>query len=156
LANMSHELRTPLNAISGFAEMMHEQVFGPLGQDTNARQKYGEYAEHITEASQHLLQVIGDVLDLAKIEAGRLDLRDSEVDLNELLQNCVALMRERALQKGLEIIKTIPDNLPPVRGDHTKLKQIFLNLLSNAVKFTPQDGRITVTVETPVNQDWKI
>jgi two-component system cell cycle sensor histidine kinase PleC len=138
LANMSHELRTPLNAIIGFSEIMEAQMFGPLGAE-----KYGEYSRDIKESGQYLLDVINDVLDMSKIEAGGIRLAPEDVDLDPVLADCMRVVWGRANEKRL-ILKS--DFAPAIRlkADRRALKQITLNLLSNAVKFTPEGGTVTV------------
>jgi len=139
LSNMSHELRTPLNAIIGFAEVLTEHMFGEL----NAKQE--EYLRDITESGRHLLSLINDILDLAKVEAGRMELEPSDVDVPRLIENALILVRERAAGRGITVAHTVDARIGTVRGDERKLKQILLNLLSNAIKFTPAGGRIDVT-----------
>jgi signal transduction histidine kinase len=139
LANMSHELRTPLNAVIGFAEIMQGAVFGPLG---DAR--YGEYAADIRDSGQHLLNLINDLLDVSKIEFGKVELCEETVDLTGIIDSCMRLMRDRADQAGLELAAHTPPDLPYLCADGRRLKQILLNLMSNAVKFTPSGGRVTV------------
>ena len=146
LANMSHELRTPLNAIIGFAEIMNDQLFGPLG---DAR--YAEYIKDIEESGKHLLTLINDILDLSKIEANEATLREEQVDLGGAFESCVRLVRERAQRARVELRVPAGGDLPVVWADRAKLKQILLNLLSNAVKFTPAGG--TVDVETGLRAD---
>jgi signal transduction histidine kinase len=136
---MSHELRTPLNAVIGFAEIMQGEVFGPLG---DAR--YTEYAADIRDSGQHLLNLINDLLDVSKIEFGKVELVDETVDLTSILDSCMRLMRDRADQAGLEITAVTPPDLPYLRADGRRLKQILLNLMSNAVKFTPSGGQVIV------------
>jgi two-component system cell cycle sensor histidine kinase PleC len=138
---MSHELRTPLNAINGFSEIMAGEMFGPMG---DAR--YKEYARDIFNSGQHLLAVINDILDMAKIEAGKLTLQFDRVDVDELVEDALRLMRGRADAGGLELMANLKD-LPLIEADPRALKQILLNLLSNAVKFTPRGGRIVLTGE---------
>ncbi|MEY4747833.1 MAG: hypothetical protein RIQ60_47 [Pseudomonadota bacterium] len=138
LANMSHELRTPLNAIIGFSEVLTEQMFGEL----NAKQM--EYLQDIHGSGQHLLTLINDVLDLSKIEAGRMELELVEVDLADLLEHSLTLVRERATRQGLTLTLVLPDELPVWVADARKVKQVLLNLLSNAVKFTPAGGQVTL------------
>ena len=138
LANMSHELRTPLNAIIGFSEIMESGMFGPLGTD-----KYREYCSDILSSGQYLLDVINDILDMAKIEAGRIRLDFEELDLDTLLSEATRVVSARAQDKQLEVVTKISPNLS-LRADRRALKQIVLNLLSNAVKFTPVGGRVTV------------
>jgi PAS domain S-box-containing protein len=139
LANMSHELRTPLNAIIGFAEIMLKQAFGPLG---NTR--YRDYAYDIAESGRHLLAVINEILDISRIEAGRLQLREEPCDLARIVESCVRLTGERAASAGLSVAASCAPGLPAYRGDPTKLKQMLINLLSNAIKFTPAGGSIAI------------
>ena len=139
LANMSHELRTPLNVIIGFSEIMSGVSSG-----ASDVERHTEYAQAIGESGRHLLHLINDILDLSKIEAGRLDLREDMVDLGRLVAACVGDLRERVRAKTLALDSEIPETLPLLWADPTKLKQILLNLLSNAVKFTPDGGRIAV------------
>ena len=136
---MSHELRTPLNAINGFSEMMVGEMFGPLGD-----RRYGEYACDILASGQHLLALINDILDMSKIEAGKMNLHLERVDVTELAEEAVRLMRNRAETAGLSVLVNAPADLPAVQADFRGVKQILLNLLSNAVKFTPQGGRVVV------------
>ena len=138
LANMSHELRTPLNAIIGFSEIMESGMFGALGAD-----KYHEYCRDIRESGLYLLDVINDILDMSKIEAGRLKLDFEHVELDRILAEALRVVTARAQDKKLKVTSTIA---PGIRfpADRRALKQIALNLLSNAVKFTPEKGRITV------------
>ena len=138
LANMSHELRTPLNAIIGFSEIMESGMFGPLGAE-----KYSEYCSDIRSSGEYLLDVINDILDMAKIEAGRIRLDFEELDLDALLAEALRVVSARAQDKQLELVTKISPELG-LRADRRALKQIMLNLLSNAVKFTPAGGRITV------------
>ena len=138
LANMSHELRTPLNAIIGFSEIMESGMFGPLGAD-----RYREYCSDILSSGQYLLDVINDILDMAKIEAGRIRLDIEELELDPLLAEAMRVVSARAQDKQLELVAKISPQLG-LRADRRALKQIVLNLLSNAVKFTPAGGRVTV------------
>ena len=138
LANMSHELRTPLNAIIGFSEVLHERMFGDLNE------KQAEYAHDIHDSGRHLLSLINDILDLSKIEAGRMELDVTMFDLPSAIDNAVTLVRERASRHGLALTCDVDPGLGEFSGDERKFKQIMLNLLSNAVKFTPDGGRITV------------
>jgi signal transduction histidine kinase len=132
LANMSHELRTPLNAIIGFSEVLDDRMFGELGE------KQAEYVRVILTSGRHLLSLINDILDLSKIEAGRMELELGTVNLRMALENTLTLMRERALRRGLVLDLTVDETLAEVVADERKLKQVLLNLLSNAVKFTPE------------------
>ncbi|MGD0189391.1 MAG: HAMP domain-containing sensor histidine kinase [Rhizomicrobium sp.] len=138
LANMSHELRTPLNAIIGFSEIIHGNV---LGRDPD---KHVEYAKLIGQSGHHLLELINDILDLAKIEAGGFELRETQVDLNRLSDECIEMMHPKSLDGQVRLAKELPETLPLLRGDERALRQILLNLLSNAVKFTPAGGTVTV------------
>jgi signal transduction histidine kinase len=139
LATMSHELRTPLNAIIGFSEVLREQMFGEL----NERQL--AYVADVHEAGQHLLSLINDVLDLAKIEAGRMDLELSEVRLADVLRSAVSMHAERASRGGIELnLETKPEEIV-VAADERRLRQVVFNLLSNAVKFTPSGGRVDIS-----------
>jgi two-component system cell cycle sensor histidine kinase PleC len=138
LANMSHELRTPLNAIIGFSEIMESGMFGPLGAD-----KYDEYCRDIRESGQYLLDVINDVLDMSKIEAGRLKLDPEDLELDRILDDALRVVTARAQDKKLLVASKIAPNIR-LRADRRALMQIALNLLSNAVKFTEPNGRITV------------
>ncbi len=138
LANMSHELRTPLNAIIGFSEIMESGMFGPLGAE-----KYNEYCSDIRGSGQYLLEVINDILDMSKIEAGRIRLDFEDLDLDSLLAESMRVVSARAQEKRLKVVARIAPDLR-LRADRRAIKQIALNLLSNAVKFTPAGGRITV------------
>jgi PAS domain S-box-containing protein len=141
LANMSHELRTPLNAIIGFSDILIGQIFGPVG---DAR--YADYARDIRDSGLHLLTLINDVLDIAKVEFGKVELLEETVDIVAVIESCLRLVRERAQTAGVQLTQALPPGLPYLRGDGRRLKQILLNLLSNSVKFTPAGGRITVGV----------
>jgi len=137
LANMSHELRTPLNAIIGFSELMARETFGPLG-DT----RYQAYAEDVHDSAGHLLAIIDDILEVAKAEAGKLELTDDAVDLADVLGSAARVFAPRVAKAGLSLAVNLPPDLPRLRGDRGKVGQIVMNLLSNAVKFTPPGGRI--------------
>ena len=138
LANVSHELRTPLNAIIGFSEVLSERMFGDLNE------KQDEYLKDIYASGQHLLSLINDILDLSKIEAGRMELEVTDFDLPSAIDNALILVRERASRRGITLRRAIDDRVGTVRGDERKVKQVLLNLLSNALKFTPEGGRIDV------------
>ncbi len=138
LANMSHELRTPLNAIIGFSEVLLERMFGELNP------KQSEYLEDIVSSGRHLLSLINDILDLSKIEAGRMELELGRFHLPVALENALILVRERATRHGITLNLAVDERLGEVVGDERKIKQILLNLLSNAVKFTPEGGRVSV------------
>jgi signal transduction histidine kinase len=139
LANMSHELRTPLNAILGFSEVLAERMFG----EVNAKQ--AEYLQDILSSGRHLLSLINDILDLSKVEAGRLELELGRFHLPTTLDNALTLVRERATRHGITLTQTVDERLGDIVADERKVKQILLNLLSNAVKFTPEGGRVGVT-----------
>jgi PAS domain S-box-containing protein len=141
LATMSHELRTPLNAVIGFAQLLEQQRFGPIGDE-----KYREYIGHIRESGEHLLAMINDILDLSRVESGHSPLNESAIDLDDLVRRTVALMEAKARDGGLRLEIDLPDHLPRLRGDERAIKQILLNLLANAVKFTPAGGDIRVAV----------
>ncbi len=141
LANMSHELRTPLNAINGFSEIMVGEMFGPLGD-----KRYKEYAQDILSSGQHLLALINDILDMSKIEAGKMNLRFEPLHLGDVVEDAVRLVQNRAETAGLAVTVSLPD-LPEVEADYRAIKQVLLNILSNAVKFTPHGGRITISGE---------
>ncbi len=138
LASMSHELRTPLNAIIGFSEVMLERLFG----EVNAKQE--EYLGDILSSGRHLLSLINDILDLAKIEAGRMELEPAAFHLPQAIDNALVLVRERAQRRGITLEQSVDPRLGEITGDERKVKQVLLNLLSNAVKFTPEGGRIDV------------
>src|SRR3990172_9139257 len=140
LANISHELRTPLNAILGFSEVMTNEMFGPLGGP-----RYRDYARDIHKSGEHLLDLINDILDVAKIEAGRYEPRDEEVCVNSLLEGCFRLLQPRVEAGGVTLSTAIQRHGLYVRADERALKQIVLNLLSNAVKFTPTGGWVKVS-----------
>src|ERR1700737_4824686 len=138
LANMSHELRTPLNAIIGFSEIMESGMFGPLGTE-----KYREYCTDIHQSGQYLLEVINDILDMSKIEAGRIRLDSKQIELEPFLNDAMRVVSARADDKRLTMTARIGSGIS-LAADPRLLKQIVLNLLSNAVKFTPEGGRITI------------
>src|SRR5262249_22264162 len=138
LANMSHELRTPLNAIIGFSEIMEACLFGPLGAE-----KYSEYCSDIRESGKYLLDVINDILDMSKIEAGRLRLDLEDLELERMLADAMRVISARAQEKRLTLTSEIAADIR-FKADRRAIKQIMLNLLSNAVKFTPEGGRISV------------
>ena len=138
LANMSHELRTPLNAIIGFSEVLLDRLFG----EVNAKQE--EYLKDIHASGQHLLSLINDILDLSKIEAGRMELDLTEFDLPTAFEHALMLVRERAGRRAITLHTSIDGRLGAVQADERKVRQVVLNLLSNAIKFTPEGGRIDV------------
>jgi signal transduction histidine kinase len=139
LANMSHELRTPLNAIIGFSEVLQEHMFG----DMNEKQE--EYINDIHGSGKHLLSLINDILDLSKVEAGRMELELETFDLPGAIDNALTLVKERAGRHGIELTSTVDPEVGEIKADERKFKQILLNLLSNAVKFTPEGGKVQVS-----------
>ena len=142
LATISHELRTPLNAIIGFAGLMEDQRFGPLGAP-----RYREYVTDIKNSGEHLLELINNILDLSKAEAGKLHLQEEVVDVTEVAEVCVRQMQLRAAESGLRLELALPASPPMLRGDASKLRQILFNLLSNALKFTPVEGHVLLKIE---------
>jgi two-component system cell cycle sensor histidine kinase PleC len=151
LANMSHELRTPLNAIIGFSEMMERETFGPLGAP-----KYHEYIHDIHFSARHLLEIINEVLDMSKIEAGRVELDESEVDIAGVIDTVVRLMAARAVDKGLVFDVTVPDTFPKLLSDQRLILQILINLVSNAVKFSRAKGTISIQAEILPDEDMRL
>ena len=141
LANMSHELRTPLNAILGFSEILGQELYGPLG-----NKKYQEYASDIHESGRHLLDLINDILDLSKVESGATRLDEEIAEVYGLVAAVATLVKERAHRGGVDFVFDLPDELPSLRVDIRKLKQVLVNLLSNAIKFTDPGGRVVLRV----------
>jgi signal transduction histidine kinase len=139
LATMSHELRTPLNAIIGFSEVLRERMFGEL----NERQ--AEYLEDIHVSGRHLLALIDDVLDLAKVESGRMELEVGDVDIEECLETGLMMVRERALSRDVRLEAAVDPGLGQVRADERRLRQVVFNLLANAVRFTPEGGTVSAS-----------
>ncbi|MEA1938966.1 MAG: PAS domain S-box protein [Pseudomonadota bacterium] len=139
LANMSHELRTPLNAIIGFSEIIKSELFGSIG-----RKDYLEYAGDIFDSGNHLLEIINDILDVSKIEAGKRDLNESQIDLNDIALSCARLIRPRAETAGIDVHIDIPHDFPMIYGEELAMKQALLNLVSNAVKFSHNDGQVVI------------
>jgi PAS domain S-box-containing protein len=144
LANMSHELRTPLNAIIGFSEVICQQTLGPM---TNP--KYSEYARDINVSGQHLLDLINDILDMSKIESGAADLYDEDLEVEDTIHPVFTIVRNRSLEKQVVLVLELDDDLPMIRADRRKLRQILVNLLDNAIKFTPAGGQVTLQVYVP-------
>jgi signal transduction histidine kinase len=138
LANMSHELRTPLNAVIGFSEVLLERMFGEVNE------KQEEYLQDILSSGKHLLSLINDILDLSKIEAGRMELEALPFDLPAALDNALTLIKERAARNSIGLAVHVDPRIGEVVADERKVKQVLLNLLSNAVKFTPEGGTITM------------
>ena len=141
LANMSHELRTPLNAIIGFSSIMQKGMYGQLNE------KYAEYASMVCDSGTHLLAIINDILDLAKAESNKLELREEDVDIARVIDLSSTIVREMADKAGVNYDVTMVDVLPRVRADSAKLRQILINLLGNAVKFTPSGGKVSLSAE---------
>ncbi len=145
LANMSHELRTPLNAINGFSEIMQSELYGPLGDA-----KYREYVCDILSSGQHLLELIDDILDMSRIEAGKLQLEPRRVELERILEECSRIVAKRAADAGVALTASVA-HAPAVFADPRAVKQVTLNLLSNAIKFTPAGGEVTLTAEADLD-----
>jgi len=146
LANMSHELRTPLNAINGFSEILTSELYGPLG---DAR--YKGYANDILISGQHLLDMINDILDMAKIEAGKMSISRQFIDPVDPVDAAVRMVRRRAEDAGIQLLLDTPEDLPEIEADHRAIRQMILNLVSNAIKFTDKGGRIAVTIRHKEN-----
>jgi two-component system cell cycle sensor histidine kinase PleC len=146
LANMSHELRTPLNAILGFSEVMKDEILGPLENGT-----YKSYSDDIHKSGQHLLNLINQILDLSRIEAGRYELQEEPVSLAKVMDDCQKLLKLKAENKGVHIVEQFNDGMALLWAEQRAIRQICLNLLSNAVKFTPANGVITLTAGTTPN-----
>jgi signal transduction histidine kinase len=147
LATMSHELRTPLNAIIGFSEMMLREVLGPLGNE-----QYRAYVGDIHDSGAHLLQIINDILDLSKAEAGKIDLAEDVFDLRDIMRSVSQLTAARVHAAELTQTVKLPDDLPPISGDERKTKQVLINLITNSVKFTPAGGSITITARWDLSE----
>ncbi len=142
IASMSHELRTPLNSVIGFAEVIHHKLLGPLG-----GKKYGEYAGDILTSGKHLLELVDGIIDISTVEAGTIKLVKENIDLTEMFELCLALVRERAAEVGVELGFAVEEGTPRLRADSVKLKRMLLNLLTNAIKFTPSAGRVSVSAK---------
>ncbi len=140
IAHISHGLRTPLNAIIGFSEIMEREMFGKIGIP-----RYIEYVKDIRASAQHLMRLIEDVVDLSKAEAGALELEDDEIDAAAAVRSVCLKQREKAGQAGVQIVHEVPAELPRLRGDRRRVRQILTNLVSNAVRFTSKGGRVTVS-----------
>lgn len=141
LNGMSHELRTPLNGILGFADLLKRELFGPL----NEKQK--TYVEHIGSSGKHLLSLINDVLDIAKIDSGQAQLDLETLDINELIDGTLNMTKTQFMEKGIEVKTFVDSSLSTIEGDRRKCKQVFLNLLSNAIKYTPEKGKVGIRAE---------
>lgn len=142
LANMSHELRTPLNAINGFSEILVNEMYGPMGDP-----RYKEYANDILTSGEHLLDMINDILDIAKIEAGKMTIDPKPIDLVDPVDAAVRMIRRKAEDKGVEVLLKADAELPRIDADHRAVRQMVLNLLSNAIKFTDAGGQISVNIQ---------
>jgi signal transduction histidine kinase/HAMP domain-containing protein len=141
LANMSHELRTPLNAVIGFSEIIAGEMFGPVGQP-----KYREFAADILRSGHHLLAVISDILDIAKLQSGRTELKLEPTRVADIVEESLRLVRQQAAEAEVELTQNLGGSVPLVAADHARLRQVLLNLLSNAIKFTPKGGKVKVSV----------
>ncbi|MDF2120376.1 ATP-binding protein [Roseiarcaceae bacterium H3SJ34-1] len=141
LATMSHELRTPLNAILGFSEVMKGELFG-----SHSVQAYREYSNDIHSSGEHLLKLINEILDLSRVEAGRVELREESIAIAHIVEDCQHLLSLRAKKREITVINTIEPNLPRIWADERAIRQVTLNLLTNAIKFTPQGGQVTIKV----------
>ena len=136
---MSHELRTPLNSIIGYSQVLQQETFGPLGNN-----KYREYVDVINISGNHLHDVIGNILDISKIDAGEMTLDESEIAVEGFVGECLQIVREHADREGIRLGANVDPKLVMFRGDALRLKQVVLNLLSNAINFTPRHGTVTV------------
>ena len=149
LANMTHELRTPLNGVIGFGQMLEQEAHGPLGAP-----EYKLYAKDIVDSGQHLIAIINDILDLAKLEAGRIDLQERFVNLQELTGRSLRMVGAMAAQKRIKLLSGVSEQRWTVRADERRLQQAIVNLLSNAIKFTPQEGKVGIEVGTNAGWLW--
>ncbi len=147
LANMSHELRTPLNAIIGFSDVMVHEMFGPVGVET-----YKEYHQAIRDSGHHLLELINDILDLSRIEAGVIELEEVDVNVKDMVTRCLRLFEEKAKVKGVALVSKLPTSFSYINGDPRRLRQILINLISNSLKFTPKGGSVTLDIYEEKNQ----
>ena len=146
LANMSHELRTPMNAIIGFSEMMIKETFGSLGHP-----KYKEYIGDVHSSAEHLLEIINEVLDMSKIEAGRIEVDEGEIDLSSLIESVLRMMSSRAFGSSIKLVHEIESNLPNLQGDQRLIRQVLINLVTNAVKFSEDGGEVKINAH--INSD---
>lgn len=151
LAHMSHEIRTPLNSILGFSEVISDQILGPI-----SPLKYHEYAQDIFSSGTHLLQLINDILDLSKVEAGKLDVQDEDFDVGHAILASLRFVTERANKAGLILNTDLPNELPPLHADERMVKQMLINLLTNAIKFTKAGGEVTVSATLDKNSGLSI
>ena len=138
IANMSHELRTPLNAIIGFSDMLHTRT-------VSSPEKVHQYTGYIKQAAEHLLELINGILDVSKIQAGKLAVESEPVDLGPVLASCLLIVEAKAREKQIAVVHRVDEGLPPLLADPLRLKQILINLLGNAVKFTPEGGEVRIT-----------
>ena len=139
LANMSHELRTPLNAIIGFSEVLKGELLGPVGNP-----KYTEYSDDIQNSGHHLLRIIDEVLDISAIESREIEITDEEIDTNFLVTNCLSVLSRRSERAGIDLKSQLAPDLPLLRGDATRVRQIIINLLGNALKFSPAESDVLI------------
>jgi signal transduction histidine kinase len=146
LAKVSHEIRTPLNAIIGFSEMMSNERFGPIG-----NQRYIEYANDISRSGRHVLDIVNDLLDISKIEAGEMDLDFTAVRLNATVTEAISLLQPQANTQRVIVRSALSERLPDVVADTRSVKQILINILANAIKFTPSGGQIVVSTSYEPN-----
>ena len=151
LANMSHEIRNPLNAILGFAEVIEMEMFGPTG-----AAQYREYAADIRESGRHLLAIINDVLDISKVEAGKLEIGDEQLDVRELIDSSLSVLKRRAQAGEIKLAVRVGRSLPRLRGDERRIRQVLLNLLTNASKFTPDGGEVRVSASVDAGHRLRI
>jgi PAS domain S-box-containing protein len=151
LAGMSHELRTPLNAIIGFSDAMRTELFGPIGQS-----RYIEYLDNIHDSGIHLLQLINDILDISKIEAGASELDERRFNVRTIIDRALRLVKTRAVDGGVKLSRTLPGKLPSLYGDERRFLQVVLNILTNAIKFTPSGGKVKITAKLEKNGDMVI
>lgn len=149
LANVGHELRTPLSAIIGFSDAMRSEALGPL-----RNKKYLQYAEDIHGSARYLLDIVGEILDLSRLDAGTMPMEERAVDVSDLIDSCCRMLEDEIQKAGLELVREVAADLPNLRADPVKLKQILLNLLSNAIKFTPHGG--TVAVAAAINKSGRL
>jgi len=148
---MSHELRTPLNAIIGFSDAMRTELFGPVGQP-----QYIDYLDNIHDSGIHLLQLINDILDISKIEAGAAELYESQFNVNAIITRALSLVKHQAAVGGVRLKMTVPGKLPPLYGDERRCMQVVLNLLTNAIKFTSPGGDVKIAAAVEKNGDMVI
>ena len=151
LANMSHELRTPLNAIIGFSELMRKETFGPIGNE-----KYKEYLDDVNMSAEHLLDIINEVLDMSKIEAGRVELVEEDFDVHDMIVSVSRMLSSRVFSSNIEIVRNIDEGMLLINADYRLVRQVVINLLSNAIKFSPQGSTINVSAKVIKSGDVEI